>query len=205
MNTLPLNERPSSKNLLKSTLLTAAAALVVIVTIVFPAEYGVDVTGAGRVLGLTEMGEIKRQLAIEAEKDRVKVPEVQKKSSFMRFLASLNPISTVYAQTAVKEDKLTFTLKPSESIEYKLVMKKGAKATYSWVSSESGINYDVHGEINEQTPAHSYKKGRGVAKDEGEITAAFDGTHGWFWRNRGTKPATIEVNVKGDYSAIKKI
>jgi len=35
------------------------------------AEYGTDPTGVGNVLGLTEMGEIKQQLAREAAEDEL--------------------------------------------------------------------------------------------------------------------------------------
>ncbi|WP_227370721.1 hypothetical protein [Halomonas sp. M20] len=63
-------ELPSSRKLIRSTLLAGVAANVLLVTVVLPAEYGIDHTGAGRLLGLTEMGEIKEQLAEEAELDR---------------------------------------------------------------------------------------------------------------------------------------
>ncbi len=63
-------ELPSARRLLRSTLLALVAALVILVTMVLPAEYGIDPTGIGRVLGLAEMGEIKAQLAEEAEADR---------------------------------------------------------------------------------------------------------------------------------------
>ena len=43
-----------------------------LVTVVLPAEYGIDPTGAGRLLGLNEMGEIKTQLHQEAEADRLR-------------------------------------------------------------------------------------------------------------------------------------
>ena len=58
---------PSSRQLLRSTLLAAIAAAVLLITVVLPAEYGIDPTGVGRTLRLTEMGEIKQQLAAEAE------------------------------------------------------------------------------------------------------------------------------------------
>ena len=45
----------------RSSLSASRPAL--LVTMVLPAEYGIDPTGVGRVLGLTEMGEIKQQLA----------------------------------------------------------------------------------------------------------------------------------------------
>jgi hypothetical protein len=53
--------------LIKSTVIAAISAVVVLVTCVMPAEYGIDPTGIGKAIGLVEMGEIKQSLAKEAE------------------------------------------------------------------------------------------------------------------------------------------
>jgi hypothetical protein len=55
--------------MLRSVLIALAVALLLLFTVVLPAEYGIDPTGAGRVLGLTRMGEIKVRLAKEAAAD----------------------------------------------------------------------------------------------------------------------------------------
>src|SRR5215207_4580605 len=65
-NTDSTPELPSARRLLRSTAIAAGTAAVLLVTAVLPAEYGVDPTGVGRLLGLTEMGGIKMQLAREA-------------------------------------------------------------------------------------------------------------------------------------------
>lgn len=67
-----LDDLPSSKQLLRSTLIALVAAIAILVGIVLPSEYAIDPTGIGRVLGLTEMGEIKTQLAEEAAADAAK-------------------------------------------------------------------------------------------------------------------------------------
>ena len=67
-------ELPSTARLLRSTAIAACIAAALLVTVVLPAEYNIDPTGIGRVLGLTEMGEIKTQLAREAEADRQSAP-----------------------------------------------------------------------------------------------------------------------------------
>ena len=64
------DDLPSSESLLQATAIALLTAIVILVTVVLPAEYGIDPTRIGRVLGLTEMGEIKMQLAAEAEADR---------------------------------------------------------------------------------------------------------------------------------------
>ena len=53
--------------LIRSTLLAAVAAGAILVLFWLPAEYGIDPTGVGRLTGLTEMGDIKQQLAAEAD------------------------------------------------------------------------------------------------------------------------------------------
>lgn len=60
---------PTSAQLKRSTLIAAVSACVILLTMVLPSEYAVDPTGVGRVLGLTQMGEIKTQLAQEAAQD----------------------------------------------------------------------------------------------------------------------------------------
>ena len=63
---LPTREElPSSKQLIRSTLIAAGVAIALLITIVLPAEYGTDPSGVGNLLGLTKMGEIKVSLAEE--------------------------------------------------------------------------------------------------------------------------------------------
>ncbi|MDO8984429.1 hypothetical protein [Cypionkella sp.] len=56
----------TSGGLVRSTLFAGGAALVILTLFYLPAEYGVDPTGVGGLLGLTEMGDIKQQLYGEA-------------------------------------------------------------------------------------------------------------------------------------------
>lgn len=67
--TPPSAELPTARALARSTAIAIASAAVLLLTVVLPAEYGIDPTGAGRVLGLTQMGEIKTRLAREAAED----------------------------------------------------------------------------------------------------------------------------------------
>ena len=60
---------PSRRTLFRSTMIAVATALLILVTVVLPAEYGIDPTRIGRLLGLTRMGEIKAALAREAAAD----------------------------------------------------------------------------------------------------------------------------------------
>ncbi|MCD8516972.1 MAG: hypothetical protein LRY61_06870 [Burkholderiaceae bacterium] len=160
-------ELPSSGKLLRSTIVALISAIIILVTIVLPSEYAIDPTGIGAKLGLTQMGEIKMQLAAEAEAD-AKAQAVDTASSTAPTTAaptaiaqSMTPVTPPsagepaavavapavtptppIAQAATqpanpdkpaapvgKSDEISFTLKPGQGAEIKLVMKAGAKAT----------------------------------------------------------------------------
>ncbi len=69
-NTPRRQELPSTVMLIKSTILAAVVAGILLVTVVMPAEFGIDPTGLGKALGLKKMGEIKASLAEEAQADQ---------------------------------------------------------------------------------------------------------------------------------------
>ena len=208
---------PSSQKLLRSTLIAAATALVLLVTVVMPAEYGVDPTGVGRFLGLTEMGKIKVQLAKEAAAaavadasartaDAVVAPapvQQQTQSAVARII----PDSVTTSAPPPKTDELSVTLRPNEGKEVKLAMREGARVSYSWKTDRGVVNYDTHADRKE-APAikyHGYAKGKSKPSDGGVLIAAFDGMHGWFWRNRTDEVVTVTLRTTGDYREIRKM
>jgi hypothetical protein len=203
-------ELPTSKQLVRSTIAAALAALILLVTIVLPAEYGIDPTGLGKVLRMTEMGNIKQQLAVEAEADLVASSDNSMAPE--QAIGELLPAaSTIYAPTiepaavipnVVWRDEVVITLTPGEGVEVKLAMVGGASAQYSWVAEGGVVNYDTHGDALGKSI--SYEKGRGVAAAEGELEAAFTGNHGWFWRNRGAADVKLILRTRGDYIELKK-
>ena len=52
---------------------------------------------------------------------------------------------------------------------------------------------------------HGYAKGTAKASDEGVLVAAFDGAHGWFWRNRGKEVVTVTLRTNGNYQELKRM
>ncbi|GHB40667.1 hypothetical protein GCM10007094_32600 [Pseudovibrio japonicus] len=251
-NTTPpkRSELPTSAQLMRSTIIAALSALVLLVVVILPSEYGVDATGMGRVLGLTQMGEIKTQLAKESAEDATataaatpaptqpvpsaapelagRMDEIERKLTEVMLKQQLEqtaeatfepavntatpPVKTVVTAPVVqpaapapeiKSDQTTIELAPGEGVEVKLVMKEGKTAFYRWTANGSVLNYDTHGDGNGRSI--SYVKGRGIPQDEGELTAAFDGNHGWFWRNRTNSPVTLSLETRGDYEAFKRL
>ena len=213
-------ELPTSKQLVRSTVLAAISALVLLIAVVLPAEYGIDPTGIGRVLRMTEMGNIKQQLAAEAATDAAAAappapPPVVGTTLGMATANAAEPsVRAVVvaapkapAQPAVPKiewrDEMPVTLRPGEGTEIKLKMVQGAKAQYSWVVEGGEVNFDAHGDAPGQST--SYKKGRGASSDEGMLEAAFTGNHGWYWRNRGKSDVKVILRTRGDYTDIKRM
>lgn len=203
---------PTSAQLLKSTVIAAASAAAILVLVVLPAEYGIDPTGVGQAVGLAEMGEIKTQLADEAEADLMMqtqpVATGQQQSSagglFGLVFGAAYAQEPAYAQEIVPEDwteQYSRSLTPGEGAEVKLVMTEGAEAEYLWVSEGGVVNYDLHADGSGQNIR--YEKGRAVPGDDGTLTAAFTGNHGWFWRNRDKQDVTVTLYVRGDYEELK--
>ncbi len=188
------DELPSTKQLLRSTLIALATAIVILVTAVLPAEYAIDPTGVGRVIGLTQMGEIRMQLAEEAAQDRAgagaEAPLTEPADA---------PVVVADART----DEISVTLAPGEGAEVKLTMQEGARTRYEWSVTGGVVNYDLHGDGRGNST--SYQQGRGVPGHSGEFEAAFDGNHGWFWRNRGTSEVTVTLRVVGAHTDIRRV
>jgi hypothetical protein len=209
------DELPSSESLLKSTLIAVVGAAVLLVTVVLPAEYGVDPTGVGRMLGLTEMGEIKMQLASEAERDRsaTTAPQNQSEGAAPDEASQADPseiAETVEAEVGMQtapdawRDTISIVLQPGEATEVKLTMRQGGVAHYQWRVDQGDLNSDLHGE-NAQEDFISYRQARFETANSGEFTAEFDGVHGWFWRNRSELPVTVTLDTRGDYSAFERL
>ncbi|MDH0624913.1 transmembrane anchor protein [Pseudomonas chengduensis] len=215
-----LNELPSSQQLLRSTVIALIAAIVLLVTVVMPSEYAIDPTGAGRMLGLTQMGEVKQQLAAEAAADAATPVVAAPAAPQPVAQAAPQPaVSTAAEATAPavaapavveaegQQHEMSIALAPGQGAEIKLEMLKGSKVNYFWTANGGLVNYDTHGDPYNAPREfyHGYGKGRATPEDQGVLEAAFDGKHGWFWRNRTSKPVTVTLRTEGNYIAIKRV
>jgi hypothetical protein len=215
-----VNELPSTRKLLRSTVIAILVAAGLLVTVVMPSEYAIDPTGVGRTLGLTQMGELKLILAQEALAEAAApqatapapAPTPTSAPVPAQQVAQVQPIEKPVTKPvtapapALKTNQMSVTLKPGEGTEIKLEMLKGKTVSYEWTATGGLVNYDTHGEPynGEKGYFHSYNKGKQVKSNKGEFTALFDGTHGWFWRNRSNKDVTISLNTTGDYLSVKQ-
>ena len=193
-----MSDLPTSRQLIGSTLVAIAGAAAILVTVVLPSEYGIDPTGVGRAFGLTEMGEIKAQLAEEAAADLATDVQASAAST-----ATVSDLPAAGSRSDVKE----ITLAPGEAAEIKVSAAKGASIAFDWSVSGGNVNFDTHGDplVKKRGFYHGYGKGKASTGEKGTLTAAFDGTHGWYWRNRSDQTVTVKLQTKGAYSDIKRV
>lgn len=202
---------PTSSQLVKATLGAAVAAGALLITVVLPSEYAIDPTGIGRALGLTQMGEIKAQLAEEAATDAAMDKGATTKAAVVAATTAATggtpstPATTPSAApVAGRSDTTTLTLAPGEGAEVKVTANKGVGIAFSWTIAGGRVNYDTHADAP-GIKYHGYGKGKDSTGEQGTLVAAFDGKHGWFWRNRGNAPVTVTLKTQGEYSEVRRL
>lgn len=186
----------SNAQLLKAALVAGAIAAVVLVTAILPAEYGIDPTGLGDRMGLTVLDPDDAPAAPEAT-----TPVVAVAPALDAVGQPLKPVQAALVSKrdrAYRKDTLSLTLAPGKGAEIKAAMKSGDGFVFHWTAS-SEVAVDMHGEPTGAVDDEytSYWIEPALREGAGTFTANFDGTHGWYWLNRGTGEVTVEVEVSG--------
>jgi hypothetical protein len=192
------SELPSTKSLLKATGIALAIAALTLATVVLPAEYGIDLTGLGTRLGLTAMSAELPEEAVQPEPIAPAEPSPATEES-------VSALTAVWKNAAAyRSDAMSLTLQPNEGAEIKARMRTGERFVFSWVAENGVVNFDMHGEAFDAKNDEftSYWKGKAQASGHGAFVAPFDGTHGWYWRNRGQSPVTVRVRTSGYYEQL---
>ena len=201
MNTHNTHPLPTVAQLITATGLALLTAGVILITTVLPAEHGIDPTGIGKALGLTRLsasGETTSPLVAVASKVTPPTPAAEVAPG------GNTPAATVTkSEVPYRSEEMMLTLQPDEGSEIKAVMRKGEQFVFSWAAQGGDVNFDMHGERpNAGDQFTSYWKDKQQTSAQGIFVAPFDGTHGWYWRNRGDKPVTVKVKVSGFYEKL---
>lgn len=193
-----IDELPTKRQLNRATLIAAGVAALVLVTTILPAEYGIDPTGVGSVLGLTPMGEMKRDAAAAPEAEAA--PATQTAATDNGDILLDEELATPAAAAGGSVGRVQITLAPAQGEEVKATMTAGDEFAYEWSTGGPVIRFELHGE---PFPAKgdeftSFEKGSSAGA-KGKFRAPFNGTHGWYWRNNTSSPITITVNATGTF------
>jgi hypothetical protein len=171
---------PSLASLHRASIGAVLGVIVLAVTVVLPAERGVDPTGIGGLLGLTQIGEMKQGPVEDAA-----------------------PAEQAWE---LRTETVAVTIAAGRSTEVKASMRAGDEVVYSWTSDNAKVFFDFHGEPKGGASGEftSFEKGT-LETSSGTFVAPFEGTHGWYWKNKGTGPTTITLEATGVYRNLREL
>lgn len=177
----------SKRKLLVGGGVAVVAAAAIAVFFVLPAEFGVDPTGVGAKLGLTEIAEPTNKYLEKG---------LQRKGVFARSDTAPTPEAGV-------SDRWTFELGPFEGIELKYVVEEGKPFTFFWKAT-GPLDFDMH--------AHPFDGGEALTESYaieqadhlgGRYVAPFTGIHGWYWQNRTLNRVQLTLDASGAMTGSK--
>jgi hypothetical protein len=195
------------RDLLRGTIVAAFVAAVVLTAAVLPAEYGIDPTGAGAVLGLTKL-----HTPVAALPQKTSTPVVAPTAAPP---AGGSTVSAPGEQRALtisskptvpyRADQMEVILAAGRGVEVKTHVAKGATLIYTWKTKNAEkVNHDFHGEpVNaKENEFESFILEVGVSESKGTLIAPFTGVHGWYWKNKTAAPVTVVLRASGFYTDI---
>lgn len=169
----------SKKVIYQSVLCSSLLAAGLLAFVILPAEYNVDPTGVGSKLGLTTLSATGTEIATSATS------------------------TTSESALSFQADTTNIVLEPGKGIEYKFNLQKNNALNYAWESSGGELYFDLHGEPQGDDTGYfeSYLESTARAA-KGSFIAPFNGSHGWYWENKGSEDVTITLKTEGDYQIL---
>jgi hypothetical protein len=190
----------TARKLLTSMAATIGAALLILVLIVLPAEYGIDYTGVGAALGLTAMAEapsktitLTDNLGGNETVREIAIPDAGEPTPLP------NPAVFQDEATPPQTRTLQIVIPAEKETEVKVKMQAGKAVAFSWQTDGALLYVDYHGHNPEygQDFFVRYKEEQESASGNGTLTAPFAGEHGWYWLNFNEGPVTVTITVTG--------
>ena len=158
---------------------------------IMPAEFNTDPLGIGKLTGVS----------------RLWAPE--SKSFSGGGGVTLSYSSTTPRTSHVVDIPLGAADWPEAALEYKVRMKKDATLIYAWevigTREPRDFHFDQHGHTT-PTPGQpmsvaTYRQAFGL-RQQGALTAPFDGIQGWQFSNSSEKPVVVRLRLAGFYELI---
>jgi hypothetical protein len=178
---------PSSRAIIRASLTALAAAIVILFTIVLPAEYGIDPLKTGAILGLIGLGQTTASSSGRATPAKAGITTVE---------------NVVY-----KVDMEDIGLHPNQALEMKYHMRKGASIVYTWKATGK-VQFEFHGEPDQKPRPdyfESYMLDNKTGQDHsyGTFIAPSTGMHGWFLQNKEKQDVRLRLTVTGFFDSAK--
>ena len=187
--------RPMAKGpLIAATLGALAVAALIVAGAILPAEFHRDPLGLGKLTGLS----------------RLWAPDDKAVDPAAAGVARAREYDIVFRTDTIEIPLGGFMDGADKSqLEYKVRMQKDATLTYAWevtgLTNPRDFQFDQHGhttpKAGEGMTVASYRQGHAL-KQQGALSAPFDGIHGWLFANQGDGRAMVHLKLAGFYELI---
>lgn len=210
MSITPTQPLPSTRRLLKATASAIVVATITLFTTVLPAEYGIDPTGIGARLGLDALAATAEAAKLSASSAATTHATPVNETAAYEALAAKAAVA--FGENAgqsfdtkalssrgmpYRRDNLSVMLPPGKGAEVKALLKSGDGMVFHWKAT-GDVALDMHGERTGIKNAWTSYAVESVQREaSGTFVAPFDGSHGWYWQNRGTAPVTVDIQMSG--------
>jgi hypothetical protein len=196
--------------IIKATIIALVVGSLLLVIAVLPAEFGMDPTGAGKLLGFSKLYVLQEagttNLGAMASNPSTPIIKLEKAGSgpdVERPIEADNPPPTT--QLSLREDETKVVVPAGKGIEFKINMLKYGKMKYEWTTANGEVLYfDFHGEVKQEKEVKEvYFESYTIANSNnmvGTFLAPYEGKHGWFFRNTGNEDVTVNLRLKGQYA-----
>jgi hypothetical protein len=171
----------SKKTLMQASAFAALLAGIVFIIAILPAEFGIDPTGLGKAMRLTQLAG--------------QTPSAQ---------AATTQANTKKQTLPDQEDSVAISIPAGKGLEYKFYLMSGDAMRYGW-STKGGelLFFDFHGEPQGDTTGYFESYTVSTANNvRGSFTATFEGSHGWYWKNKGQTNIIVTLKTEGNYKII---
>ena len=193
MSMEPVRPMPRGR-LILAVLGAAVLAVLIVLGAILPAEFNRDPLGVGKLSGLSRLWAPDETVVDPATEGAARAREYD--LPFRTDVVEI-PLGDFLAGADKSE------------LEYKVRMQKDATLIYSWevvgTAEPRDFRYDQHGHT---TPAPgqpmtvaTYKQAFGL-RQQGALTAPFDGIQGWQFSNSSEGPVVVRLRLSGFYALI---
>ena len=187
--------RPMAKGrLIAATVGAAVLAALIVLGAILPAEFNRDPLGVGKLSGLS----------------RLWAPQDKTVGADAGGAARAREYDIPFRTDVVEIPLGDFLAGADKSeLEYKVRMAKDATLTYSWevvgATEPRDFHFDQHGHTTpvpgQPMTVSTYKQAFGL-KQQGALTAPFDGIQGWQFSNSSETPVVVRLRLAGFYELI---
>lgn len=195
------------KQLIKSIFIALLIAVVVLLTAILPAEYGIDPLGAGKLLGFSKLYIKDAPKEAQLNFEQLKLEKLGSPINVPKPVEADNPPPE--KQYKVQSDTINIIVPAGKGIEYKFKALKYGNVKYEWTTINNNVVYiDFHGEVLQNNPPKNvFYESYTLAYSNnmaGTLTVPFEGKHGWYFRNDNKEDVKITIRIKGEYELFHK-